>query len=140
MDTKKLTMTMTMTRTNNIEFIGNLQVYSSPYASLYLNREDNQLCVFVRLTKPKDKEIIFAVTTVSKSVLNEYLQKSLGLKSIFSTNEYRLARVDKGVVTFLPAVPDEPILNRFAKKDLFDSDFCTNEPELRCFIHSFKNV
>lgn len=129
-----------MTRTNNIQFIGNLQVYSSPYASLYLDRDDNKLCVFVRVTKPRDKDVVFAVTTVSKSVLNAYLQKSLGLRSMFGTNECKLAKVSNGVVTFLPTVSKEPVVNRFAKKDLFDSEYCFDEPELRCFIHSYENI
>lgn len=138
MVTRKLITTMT--RTNNIQFIGNLQVYSSPYASLYLDRDDNKLCVFVRVTKPRDKDVVFAVTTVSKSVLNGYLQKSLGLRSMFGTSEYKLAKVSNGVVTFLPTVSEEPVVNRFAKNDLFDSEYCFDEPELRCFIHSYENV
>lgn len=138
MVTRKLIMTMT--RTNNMQFIGNLQVYSSPYASLYLDRDGNRLCVFVRITKPRDKDAVFAVTTVSKSVLNEYLQKSLGLRSMFGASEHRFAKVSNGVVTFLPIVSEEPVVNRFAKKDLFDSEYCFDEPELRCFIHSFENV
>lgn len=129
---------MTMARTNNIQFIGNLQVYSSPYASLYFDRDENQLCVFVRVTKPKDKEKIYAVTTVSKSVLNDYLQKSVGLRSMFGTSKCKFAKVDNGVVEFLPGGQQESVVNRIAKKDLFDSEFCMDEPELRCFIHSFE--
>lgn len=138
MGTKKLIMTMA--RTNNIQFIGNLQVYSSPYASLYLNRDDNQLCVFVRLTKPKDKDVVFAVTKVSKQNLTGYMQKSLGLKALFGSNGYELARVDNGQVVFLPQNEGGAVTDRFMKKDLFDSEYCYDEPELRCFIHSFENV
>lgn len=129
-----------MAQTNNIKFIGNLQVFSSPYASLYLNKEANELFVLVRVSKPKDKEKLFVATVVNKRIVSQYMQRTLGLEDFFSGDNYQLVRVDGDAFSYASAIDRESVIGSIGKKNMFDAEFCDDEPELRCFIKTFENT
>lgn len=126
-----------MMRTNaNLSFVGNLQVYSSPYASLYVDKDAKSLCVFVRVSQIKDPIPTYAVATVSKVTIGGYLEGRLGLKSMFFDGKYRLARISEdNRISYIPS-KGVSILDKFHSDDLFDSEFCQDEPALHCFLNS----
>lgn len=124
-------------RTNaNLSFVGNLQVYSSPYASLYVDKEAKSLCVFVRVSTVKEPLTTYAVATVSKFAIGEYLEGKLGLKSMFYDGNYKLARISKDNSIRFISSRGKSILDKIQSDDLFDSEFCFDEPELLCFLNS----
>lgn len=124
-------------RTNaNLSFVGNLQVYSSPYASLYVDKNAKSLCVFVRVSAAKERIKTYAVTTVSKVTIDDYLEGKIGLKAMFCKGDYRLARISEdNSVHFVPS-RGESVIDKFHADDFFDSEFCDDEPELLCFLNS----
>lgn len=126
-------------RTNaNLSFVGNLQVYSSPYASLYVDRDAKSLYVVVRVSQIKDASPIYAVATVSKKTIGCYLEGKIGLKSMFFEGQYELARITDGNhICYIPS-NGISILDKFYADDLFDSEFCNDEPALICFLNTLK--
>lgn len=120
----------------NLSFVGNLQVYSSPYASLYVDNEAKSLCVFVRVSTIKDPMPTYAVAVVSKVAVGDYLAGKLGLKSMFDDGKYKLARISEdNSIRFIP-LRGRSILDKIHTDDLFDSEFCYDESELLCFLNS----
>lgn len=128
------------TTSNNIMFVGNLQVFSSPYASLYLDRDDNKLCVFVRVSPAGDTQVIYAIKTVTKAQLGKYMHKRIGLRSLFVNGDYMLGQVGADNNLMIISVPDFDALSRFNKNDRFKPEYCEDEPVLRCFLNSYNNI
>ena len=101
-----------------------------------IDKDAKSLCVFVRVSQVKDPIPTYAVATVSKVTIGGYLEGRLGLKSMFFDGKYRLARISEdNRISYIPS-KGMSILDKFHSDDLFDSEFCQDEPALHCFLNS----
>lgn len=125
-------------RVDNIKQVGVLQDFGTPFSSLFINLENKALYLFVKINSYDLKNPEYAVTNVSATEIEKYMDDSLGLNDIFR---------DK--TSFIAVISDNNILikeNRNNKKILFndslnhfDSDFCEDDVWLETFLQRIKN-
>lgn len=75
-----------MEKNNNFELVGHLQVMEEPLSSLYADKGSGIMYIFVRIFEDMDNES-FILSEVSPSVIVDYMDGKVGLKSIFSNHK-----------------------------------------------------
>lgn len=73
-----------MKRSEEFKLIGHLQVMDVPLTSLYAESTSGKFFLFVRVDEDRDLDS-FILSEVSPSVVLEYMNGVLGLRSIFET-------------------------------------------------------
>lgn len=123
---------------DNILFIANLQVFATPYASLYLDTERNVLCIFVRTTSPQSSEVNYAVADVTSAMVSKYLNKKLGLDDMLSSFNGLCANIRNNVIYFehKHCLKQD---NLIKKARLFNPEYCEDATKLKFFLTRFDN-
>lgn len=75
-----------MEKNNNFELVGHLQVMEEPLSSLYADKVSGNMYIFVRIFEEMDNAS-FVLSEVSPSIVVDYMDGKVGLKSIFSNNK-----------------------------------------------------
>lgn len=75
-----------MEKNNNFELIGHLQVMEEPLSSLYADKVSGNMYIFVRIFEDMDNAS-FVLSEVSPSIVVDYMDGKVGLKSIFSNHK-----------------------------------------------------
>ena len=73
-----------MKRKSDIVFVGDLQMYAAPYASLYYSGSENQYFISVRLSDVDAQKKQYAISVVSMNQISDYLNEKIGLRSMMS--------------------------------------------------------
>lgn len=124
----------------NMSLIGILQDFGKPYASLFLDRDSNGLYLFVRvISGHKDNSSRYIAVPVTADEISRYLGKEIGLKSMFSDQQYADVSINGGIAYFnLPSnvKADEDI----AKEDIFDPEYCYDKLKLKVFLKRFQSA
>jgi len=120
---------------NKMQFIGNLQVYAKPFASLYYNDEVQCPVVFVRISGIKDEFVKYAAKKITFEWLEKYMRKRAGLRTIFRNGADFIAHTDHNKVLSIDMCNTIPA-NTFRSQERFNPEFCSDEPQILCFIKS----
>lgn len=120
---------------NNMKFIGYLQVYAQPFASLYYNDEAQQPVVLVRVSALKDTVVTYAAKSTTFEWLQKYMKKRVGLRAMFRKGSDFIVQSDGATLTPVEREKKLPS-DTFKSQERFDPEFCYNEPEILCFINS----
>lgn len=75
-----------MEKNNNFELVGHLQVMDEPLSSLYADKVSGNMYIFVRIFEDMDNAS-FVLSEVSPSIVVDYMDGKVGLKSIFSNHK-----------------------------------------------------
>ncbi|MGN1158184.1 MAG: hypothetical protein ACI4TK_18590 [Agathobacter sp.] len=125
---------LTMT-TNNMTFIGYLQVFAKPFASLYYNNEAKLPVVLVRISSLKDTDAKYAAKATTFDWLKKYMNKRVGLRAMFRKGSDYTVYTDGSCVVGIG--PEKSIPHgTFKSQERFNPEFCYNMPEIQCFINS----
>lgn len=123
-------------RKKNILFVANLQVYATPYASLYIDKEHNSLYMFVRVSSPLADNVQYAVTDVTSSLVYRYMKRQIGLDTLLSGDGCRRAYIRNNEVYFESGqcfTPDETL----KKAAYFNPEYCEDSTKLKFFLKRF---
>lgn len=119
---------------NNILFVADLQVYATPYASLYVDMKRKTLLMFVRISNPNDHEIDYVATDITAQQLEGYMEQKIGLKDIYNPTSYRLVRVNSGNIYMArPKKAFEPT-REFVASDVFDPEYFYDDLRVMSFV------
>lgn len=127
-----------MTTNKDMLFVANLQIYAQPYSVLYMDREHGKLCLFVRITSPTEGTPRYVATEVTSSQIERYMQRRLGLKSIFSKHECYLASIN-GTEVSLELEKSFVPTKEMKHSNMFDPEYCMEGLKLKMFLRRFNN-
>ena len=130
---------MKMTTNDNILFVGTLQVYAKPFASLYMDKAVNVLLLFVRLDDSDFPGSHYVVTEVKPADVERYMDRKIWLKTLMNSNIHSFATIRDNVIHIVhnpPSIADDINAARFR---MFDARFCDDRIGLKCFLSSFEN-
>lgn len=123
-----------MRQKNNILFVANLQVYATPYASLYVDMNRKTMLMFVRVSKPSDSEIDYIAADITPQQLEGYMEQRIGLKDIYKPTSYKLARINGGKVYIeKPKTAFQPT-REFVASNVFDPEYFHDDLEVLSFM------
>lgn len=124
-----------MMRTDkNIAYVGTLQELGRPYSMLFVDKEQRQLYIFVRLSDDSSDQ--FMVAGVSPREVESYMNEHTGLINILSQKPYRMAVISDNKVS----IGNESHSNfkpteRMKKMDMFDPELCGDDVWLEVFLN-----
>lgn len=121
----------------NMAYVGTLQELGRPYSMLFVDREKQQLYIFVRLD---DADNSFITAVVSPLEVESYMNESLGLLNILSEKSYRLATIHDGKITFgNQSFNHFSPTERIKKMNMFDPELCEDDVWLEIFLNRINN-
>ena len=106
---------------NNFELVGHLQVMEEPLSSLYADKGSGVMYFFVRIFEDMN-EASFILSEVSPSVVVDYMDGKIGLKSIFSNHKvyYYINRNPQLSISDFHPLTNEDATNRLSLDGLDD--------------------
>lgn len=110
-----------MEKNNNFELVGHLQVMDEPLSSLYADKVSGNMYIFVRIFEDMDNAS-FVLSEVSPSIVADYMDGKVGLKSIFSNHKayyYVYQNKQLSLSDFLP-LTNEDATSRLSMDGLDD--------------------
>lgn len=125
-----------MTVRNNMRLIGNLQVYGKPYASLFIDKDADQLYVFVSVINQLSDAPEFLAVSVTSDDVKQYMDRQRGLKSLYAGRNYTTATIRNGSVVFESSDTVTPA-NTLEHEDKFDPEFCYDKLKLKIFLKRY---
>ena len=123
---------------NNFLWVANLQEYSLPYVSLYVDMDNANLYIFVRITHPLQGSPKYVVKSISVSEVESYMHQKLMLTSIFNEAEYKYAYIDNGKVVIENESHFE-LTPEMKCSALFDPVYCVDNFRLKVFFKKYNN-
>lgn len=118
--------------------VGDLQVYTMPFASLYVNEATKSLYVFIRIAEGNDA-VKGIITPVAANTVKAYLNKETDLRHILQANKSRLCDIQNHTGHILWSVPYKNSYKQVQNNDnFFDDDFCYEHYELSYFLNQYQ--
>lgn len=124
---------------NEMRLVGNLQDYGSPYASLFIDSENNTLYIFVRINHANNchQSSYIVIPTTADDVKN-YMEQNTTLASLVKEKPSSEAIIQgKQVVMNLSGSSDA--INGFHDENVFDPEFCHDKMKLKVFLRRYKS-
>lgn len=121
-----------MKRKDDIEFVGGLQLYATPYSSLYYWVSKNLYFISVRLDELKPHQKCYAITDVTINQLSDYLNGKIGLSSILS--KAYLSPSPRLDITEIEKKEKSDIGKSLMTEEIFDPDFCVDMSNILWFL------
>lgn len=127
-----------MKNDRNIVYVGTLQDLGRPYSMLFVDREDRQLYLSVRISEGSDNH--FLLTSVSASEIEDYLNESIGLISIVDRKPHYVVSINHNKIQIEKEEQSrfEPT-EKMKKMDRFDPELCEDEIWLEVFLNRLIN-
>lgn len=124
---------------SEMRLVGNLQDYGSPYASLFINSEDNGLYIFVRVCANRnDSSPKYIAIPSSADDVRNYMDRHTTLSSLVKKNPSTEATIHgKQVVMSLTASPST--VNSFHDENVFEPEFCHDKMKLKVFLRRYQS-
>lgn len=123
---------------NRIRYVGTLQELGLPYSMLYVDTEQRQLYIFVRMSDGKDMR--YLVTDVTAEEIESYMRDGLGLINIFSHRPYWFATVNNNSVTFDSSNnTDFKPTKRMERMNMFDPELCEDDVWIETVLSRISN-
>lgn len=119
---------------NDILLVANLQVYATPYASLYVDMKRKTMLMFVRVSKPNDPETDYIVTDITQQQLEGYLHRKVGLKELYNPSSYQIARIEGGHVCIEPSHEELRPTREFEASNVFDPEYFYDDLRVLSFM------
>lgn len=117
--------------------VGDLQVYASPYVSLYMNEATHSLYIFIRIAT-ENNAVKGIMTPVTINSIKAYMDKQISLRYIFRNSKSRLCDIQNETGRLLWSVPYKNSYKQIAENDnLFDASFCYEQYELSYFLNQY---
>ena len=130
-----------MKQVNDIIFVGDLQVYTESYASLYYSGSTKTYFISVRLSSIDNPEKKYATTIISPKQIVDYLNDKIGLRTILSEGIYTSASPKPNVKTIKKTgLKQEDISRLLTKEDKFDPDYCLDMSDILYFIWKHNQI
>ena len=85
---------------NNMYWIGTIQDLGKPYADLYLDKDGNQLFLFVRISDVSDPISRYVAIYVTPKLVEEYMNSDHPMADVFSSRPFRYASINDRKVFF----------------------------------------
>ena len=123
---------------NNIMFVANLQVYSTPFAALYVDTAQRVLYLFMRVSSYTEQNPDYAVVDVSSQDIDSYMKKRKTLSAIYHNPSVRRATIINDNVNvyddyvFIPPV-------EMKRSNRFDPEFCYDTLKIKAFLRKFNS-
>lgn len=121
-----------------LKLLGVLQDYDSPYASLYQDKDSQNLYVAVEQDSEKPKEFCSLLLHVPKLMVECYLQHKIGLRQMArDVKDKYLWQRKKGQMGTFTSLRQEDV-SRYIDMDddMFDPDFCHQASLIKYFLHN----
>jgi hypothetical protein len=124
----------------HILFVANLQVYSVPYATLYVDMKRKTLVLFVRVSAPNQQEMTYITTDITKQQLEEYLDKKIGLLDLYTSSSYQLVKIH-GTRMDVVTKPHQTfhLTAEFTASNIFDPEYFYDKLRVISFIKKMNN-
>ena len=124
----------------DILFVANLQVYSVPYAALYVDLRRKRLLLLVRVSDPGLQTVNYIVTDITQQQLEGYLNKQIGLLDLYASSSYQLATIDGDCISFTSEHDRTFHLSEeFVASNVFDSEYFYDKLRVMSFIKKMNN-
>lgn len=123
-----------MTPRSDILFVANLQVYATPYASLYVDMKRKTMLMLVRISKPTDSETDYIATDITQQQLEGYLHRQVGLKDLYDRSSYKIARIEGGHVSIEPSNKELQPTREFEASNVFDPEYFYDDLRVLSFM------
>lgn len=132
-------MTTMRTINENLFFVANLQVFSCPYTSLYIDKAKKSLHMFIRISSPYDDIPQYVIADVSSDQVARYMKKRVGLKSLLKQqSSYTFAMIENNTVILEQKNEFQPT-PEMQLSDKFDPEYCLEHLKLKVFLNRFNN-
>ena len=107
-----------------------------PFASVYMNRDDCSLFLFVRVNGPKENKSIYAATATTVDELTKYMNRHIVLRTMFPNKDYTYVELQDG--HFIKTDYSDKIATseRLKRAGRFEPELCHNKIEIECFLNS----
>lgn len=123
----------------NLYFVANLQVFSCPYTSLYIDKAKKSLHLFIRISSPYDGNPQYVIADVSSDQVIRYMNKRVGLKSLLKRqSSYTFAMIEDNNVV-LEQKKEFQLTPEMQISDKFDPEYCLEQLKLKVFLNRFNN-
>lgn len=121
-----------------LKLLGVLQDYDSPYASLYQDKNSQNLYVAVEQDSEKPKEFCSLLLHVSKLMVEYYLQHKIGLREMAKDvkDKYLWYRKKGQMGTFTSLKHEDVSKYIDMDDDMFDPDFCNQVSLIKYHLYS----
>lgn len=115
-------------------FVANLQVYATPYASLYVDMSRKTMLMLVRISLPSDAETDYIAADITPQQLEGYMEQRIGLSDIYKPSSYKLARITGGDVYIEKPQEVFKPTREFVASNVFDPEYFHDDLEVLSFI------
>lgn len=118
----------------NIAYVGTLQDLGRPFSMLFIDKENRQLYVLVRLSDGNSNN--FMAVAVTADEVESYMNENIGLLNILSGKPYSIALISADSIS----VSDETFTDftptsRMRKLNMFDPELCNDDVWLEVFLN-----
>lgn len=122
----------------NIAYVGTLQDLGRPFSMLFIDKENRQLYVLVRLSDGHNNR--FMAVAVTADEVESYMKENIGLLNILSGKPYSIALISADSIS----VSDETFTDftptsRMRKLNMFDPELCKDDVWLEVFLNRINN-
>lgn len=115
---------------DDMTFVGTIQDIGRPYADLYLDKKENVLFLFVRVSVPSDSNAKYAAISVTPKQVMEYMDSNKPIGDIFSSHPFRYAYIKDKKVNMEDGIHTSSNAT-FLYNQPFDPRFCYNSVKLK---------
>ncbi len=126
-----------MLKPDNIYYVGTLQDMGMPYVSLYLDKEENQLYLFVRISKTLRPTGSYVVSKVSPEDVQQYMREQVGLTTLLK-DTHLYASITDNKISFESVAHFQPN-EKMYRLNYFNPELCEDEIWMETFIDEFSN-
>lgn len=123
-----------------LKLLGVLQDYGSPFASLYIDNDEEFLYLAIQQESTAPKMFTALLMRVTSSMIDEYMQNAIGLRQIsrLSSKKYIWNRT-KGEKGTIISIGQNDVSERIDEDDdMFDSFFCQHESSIRYYVNQYR--
>ena len=119
-----------------LKLIGVLQDFGSPYASLYMDSNDNNMYVAIEQNSVEAGVFYYLVFEVTKSLIDSYFKRAVGLREMskLSQSRYLWSR-KKGTAGRFVDLGNDDVSYRITQDDTFDEFFCRQLKTIQYHIY-----
>lgn len=120
-------------KTDNIYYVGTLQDLGLPFSSLYVDGENRQLYIFVRLSKSEAEGQNYVAAEISPDEVRNYMQENLSLTEIFDNRNCLYLKIIGNHIIFEKESKFKQN-EKIAKLNYFDPELCDDEVWMETFL------
>ena len=123
----------------DIYFVGVLQDLGIPYSSLYVDKENRELFLFVRVADGDCLDYLAA--NVSANDVKSYMNENIGLIKIFENRPLWHATIDDNDKVVIDKIINQTFVpnEKMRKMDMFDPELCDDDIWLDTFLDRINN-